>query len=84
MSDLVSTPEIWPRIAKVFGLDESGKNVTRFELVVAQPIPVVRIEMMVSAGQALDLQSVLAEYALCRRGGAGETVPSGQLSKEAA
>jgi hypothetical protein len=81
MSDLVFTKDIWPRIAKVFGLDESGKNVTRFELVVAQPIPVVRIEMMVSAGQALDLQSVLAEYALCRKASPPTTA---QPEKEAA
>lgn len=67
MSDLVFTKDIWPRIASVFGLDESGKHITRFELVIAQPIPVVRIEMFVSAGQALDLQSVLAEYELRRK-----------------
>lgn len=73
---LVSTREFWPRIAQIFGLDASGKNITSFSLVVGMPFPVVRLEMLVSAGEALDLERVLADYELhLKSPGAGETVP---------
>lgn len=61
---IVTTNEFWPRIARIFGLDESGKHITRLTLVVEQPIPVVSVEMVVSTGQALALEAVLQEYEL--------------------
>lgn len=74
MSDpLVTTSEFWPRIARIFGLDESGKHITRLTLVVEQPIPVVRVEMVVSNGQALALDEVLQEYELHKKLCDGET-----------
>lgn len=70
MSDsscVISTTELWPLLAEIFGLDKQGKCITKFELIVEAGIPVVRIEMVVGTGQAMSLTKVFEEFALVRK-----------------
>lgn len=67
-NNVVSTRDLWPRLAAVLGLDPVGKHITRVTIVVEMPVPVVTVEMLVSDGAALGIERVLSEYELRPRG----------------
>lgn len=56
---------LWPEIARIFGLDESGRYVKRFEFVMdGAGVPEARVIFAVSGGAAMALTEVIRRYEL--------------------